>query len=168
MEHFDWLNGFVFPYINFFIYLAILFFFARPALSKMMSAKRDLFLKHAQEAQKAKLQAEEQADILQKKMAGLDKEIATILANAKASAEAEAEAIIKSAEQLAEHLRAEAKRIAQAEVAAARQELQKEIIDEVTAAVANRMLTDVSSEQHQQLILNNISTLKTVNLRSLS
>lgn len=163
MEHFD-----IFPFINFSIYLAILYVFARPALSKIMSAKRDLFLKQAQEAQKAKLQAEEEANVLRKKLAGLDKEMSTILANAKASAEAEAAAIIKSAEQLSDHLRSEAKRIAQAEVAAARLGLQKEIIAEVTAAVAKRLASDLSSEQHADLILNNVSALKTVNLRSLS
>ncbi len=168
MEHFDWLKGFVFPYINLFIYLALLYFFGRPAINKLLATKRDTFLKQIQEAQKAKLLAEEQAKVLAVKLASLEKEINTIVTNAKSSAELEAELIIKNAEQLAEHIRTEAKRMAQAEVTSAKESLQKDIIAQVTDAVAKRMSTDVSSEQHLALILKNVDVLSRTNVRSIN
>ena len=168
MEHFDWVRGFVYPYINFGLYLAIIFFLARPALKKMFAEKRAAFLRQQEDAQRAKLQAEEQAAILQQKLASLDQEINTILSNAKIAADSEAKAIISSAETLAQHIKTEAKRMAEAEVENARLQLQKTIVAEVSSAVSKRLGSEVNAEQHSKLVLKDVDFVKQARIGSLS
>jgi F0F1-type ATP synthase membrane subunit b/b' len=79
-----------------------------------------------------------------------------------ASAELEAGKIVSDAEKLAKHLRTEASRIAAAEVAKARHELRREIVETATATVREKLKRDLSSDAQAGIVSKKIDELKHV------
>jgi F-type H+-transporting ATPase subunit b len=152
LEHFDWLRGFVFPYINFSLFMVLVYVFARPAINKALAEKKQAFEKLLGEAQKTRELAEEQQKAINARLAGLSSEIDAIVAQARKAAELESLTILQQAEQIAQHMRSEAKNAAKAELDAARAAIEVEILRSVTSKVQERIKKDVSTAKHAELI----------------
>src|SRR5262249_43150570 len=90
---------------------------------------------------------------------GLDKELAEIKAIAKDGATQEAGKIVADAERLAEHLRVEARRIADAEGDKARAALRREIVEAVKDHVQKKIKTELKDDAQLKLVRGKISEL---------
>lgn len=162
MEHFDFWKGFVFPYINTFIFLGLaIYFFRKPAIAAARK-KRDEFLRTMNEAKKTYDEANEKLTQLKARHANLAAEIADIKKTSEAAATAETQRIVSDAERLAEHLKEEAKRIAAAEVAKARAELRQEIVETVSSNVVAKISKEVSGDMHHSIVRRNLSELRSI------
>lgn len=155
---------FVFQHINFLIFVALIAFFAFPALRKVLAQKRSDFAKLLGEAQKAKQVAEEQQKILDDRLSQLDREIRQILDQAKDSAELEAKAILDNAQAVAHHIRTEAQNTAASELALARDIIRQEIMTQVIEQVENRLTTQTDESVKVRLLDQRIGEVKKVGL----
>ena len=161
MEHFDWLKGFVFPYINFalFLFLAVKFF--KKPIQQALDGRRKDFERLMQEAKSAKDAAEAKNNELKQRLAKLDSEISLMKAKAKEAAETEAKAMLARAQRLSEQLKEEAKRMAEAEVKNARDQLRREIVEEVKGVVTKR-LREVSDGEQTAILKKKISAIASI------
>lgn len=156
MEHFNWLTGFWFPYVNFAIFVAVLVFMGRKPIQTMLSKRKREFEEAYHAAEKAQERAEKKLQELNARLAGLDEEIALLKSQAKADAEAEAARIIARGEAMAAHFESEARRLIVGEQQRAKAQLEAEVLAEVRKQVSTRLQNELSAEQqssyfHKQL-----------------
>ncbi len=163
MEHFDWMLGFWFPYINFAIFLALAIYFFRKPLANMAAKRRQNYLSAVKVANEAKELAVAKLAEIDARLSGLDREVAAIIDTANQEAERESARIIDAANRLAANLREEASRIAEAEIVRARQELKMTVLNEVRAEVEKKIAAEFGAEQ--QIAFN---LARTTSLQSLS
>jgi F0F1-type ATP synthase membrane subunit b/b' len=100
---------------------------------------------------------------LNKEYGSLAETIAEIKATAETEAKKEAEQIITNAKHVAENLQNEIKRIAETELALARNELRKQIVSEVEASVAKKIKTDFTPEMAKSFVSKQASRLDALN-----
>lgn len=165
MSHFDWLSGFVFPYINFLIFVVLLVKFAGKPLRELFGKRKKEFQALVDSARETQRQAEEQLKVLNDRLAGLDQEIQEIKEGARKDAEAEAQKIIEQGKKLAGYMKEEAVRVAEAEVSKAREELQKDILVSVRQKVEEKVRQDMTSDEKKQFIQSQVSRLRAVTTR---
>lgn len=162
MEHFDFWKGFVFPYINTFIFLGLaIYFFRKPAVAAARK-KREEFLRTMNEAKKAYDEANDKLNQLKARHANLAAELADIKKTSEAAAASEAQRIVSEAERLAGHLKEEAKRIAAAEIAKARSALRHEIVETVSSNVKAKISKEVSGDMHHNIVRKNLGELRSI------
>ncbi len=166
MENFDFLNSFLFPYINWIIFLILAYLMLRKPLINALAAKRHNYAELVEKANLARAEAEKRNAELKQRLARLDQEVAAIKATAHQQADEEARAMVSSAEQLAEHLKREAKRIADAEVSAAKIALQKEILELVKVQAAEHIQKNLDSATHHRVIQDGLAHINPSQARS--
>lgn len=152
MEHFDWVSGFWFPYINFVIFAVGVGYLARKPLRGLANSRRNEYKEMLDSARAAQVQAKEQLALVTERMKTLDQELARIKEESKKEAEAEAERIISAGEELAAHILKEAGRVADGEVAKAKSLIQQQVFESMRASVEQKLLNEVSKEQHAGLV----------------
>lgn len=159
MEHFDWLKGFVFPYVNFFIFLFLAVkLFKKPLLNAMAQRKTD-FETLVKEANRAREEAEARHAELSSRYAQLEQEIGRMKAEGEADARQRSEDMIAKAESLAQHLREEARRMADAELARAREALRTEIIAEAKNQTLKKIEAELDERAQKELAHRRITSL---------
>ena len=158
----DLFRGIILPYFNFAVFLGLAVFFFRKMAVNAAAKQRQDFEKLMNEARAARDAAVARLDELKKREAGLDKEIADIVAISKASADVEAQKIVADAERLAALLRDEARRIAHTEVEKARAALRGEIVEAVREGVTKRLKSEMNPESQLKLVKRQIGELKTI------
>jgi F0F1-type ATP synthase membrane subunit b/b' len=161
-EHIDWLMGVILPYANFIIFIALAVFFFRKPAAAAAASKREDYAKLLREATAAREQAVARLDELKARQAKLDQEIAEIKTMSRQAAEQEAAKIVSDAERLAAHLREEARRIADAEVQKARNDLRQEIVAAVREGVTKKIASEVKTDAHLSLVRKQIGELNTI------
>jgi F-type H+-transporting ATPase subunit b len=161
-EHVDPLMGIILPYANFAIFLALAIYFFRKPAKAAAAKKREAYEKLLAESKAAHAEAEQRLAEMRARQAGLDKEIADLKATAQAAAEVEAAKIVGDAERLAEHLRQEARRIAQAEVDKARAALRQEIVESVREGVTQKLKAELTGDAQLTLVRSRIGDLKSI------
>ena len=159
MENFDWIVGFVFPYVNFIIFVFLFMKLFKKPIIEAMSNRRSSYEQLVAEASKAKEEAEAKSKELDAKLAGLSSEIEEIKTKAVAQAKKEADSLINSAEKLADHLKSEAKRVASAEIAAAKTELEKQLLESAKNAVVSKLGSELSADKQKSLVEKGINSL---------
>ncbi len=152
MEGFNWLTGFVFPYVNLAIFLFLFVKLFKDPLKTSFSGKKADFVKALEEANSAKEEAMAKQKELNDRLAALDSELEGMRSRAKAQAEDEARRIVEHASSLADNLKKEAERIAQTEVANARREMREDIIESVRKQVAARLKTELDGAKHLEVV----------------
>ena len=162
MEHFDWVRGFIFPYLNFLLFVVGLVFFARKPLSGLFQKRRQEFEQLVASAREAQQKAEEQLRQLNERLAGLDDEVAAIRDGARQAAEEEARKIIEQGEALARYMKDEAVRVAEAEVDRARKNLQEEVLVAVRRQVSDKIRQDMTQDEKKQYIQSQVNRLRAV------
>ncbi len=160
------LMGVILPYANFFIFLGLaIYFFRKPAREAAAKKKND-YDRLVNEAKRANDEAQARLAELTKRYERLDSELKEIKELAKSSADTDAAKIVADAERLAEHLKLEAKRIAEAEVENARGALRDEILQQVRGAVVAKIKTELSAASHQDLIKRRVADLTKIDTRA--
>ncbi len=162
MEHFDFLNSFLFPYINLIIFVVLAYWMLKKPFVGAIAAKREAFNELMKKAGAAKEEAEKRNQELKRRLDQLDQEVDQIKKQSKDQAEQEAQAILQNAQQLAEHLKKEAKRIAEAEVSAAKATLQQEIIKQVYALSISEIQKTLDEGKQQKIVQSGLKSLDQV------
>lgn len=159
MEHFNWIKGFWFPYINFFLFAFVLIKVAKKPLTNILQARRKEYESQFLAAKKEREDADRRLEELNTRMANLDNEIAELRQNAEKEAEAEAARIIEQGRVLAEHIKDEAKRIAQAELEKAQKDLNDQLLNLVHAKVSEKLRSELGKEEHSRINASQVSAL---------
>ena len=162
MEGVDLFMGLIAPVVNFliFMFLAVKLF-KKPILG-MIAARKEAYEGMVAEASKAKQEAEEKQKELDSRIASLDSEMEEMRENARKTAEATAKAQIEKAKNLAEHMKEESKRMADAQFKQAKEQLQADILAEVTLQVTDRLKKDIAESKHKSLVTSRIDHLKSI------
>ncbi len=161
MENFDWIKGFVFPYINFAIFLFLAFKLFKKPLINMMASKKVEFERLVKEANRAKEEAEKKNLELTARLDRMDREIAEMQEKALKDAKERADDMVAKAAQLASHLKEEAHRMAEAELVRARKALRAEIIAEAKTQTIKKIQTDLDEKSQVNLVHKKITQLET-------
>ncbi len=159
MEGVDIFTGVIAPYINLAIFLVLATWMLKGPIRNALSAKRNAYEDLVRKASAAKEEAEKRNLELKDRLVQLDREVEEIRVKAQAQAEQEARQVIASAESLAEHLKKEARRIAAAEVAAAKVDLQREIIEQVKLQTVEQLRANLDDSRHHQVVQQGLNTL---------
>ena len=165
MEHFDWKMGFWAPYTNFIIFLSLAVYFLRKPLIAMAQKRRNDYLAAFKSATEAKELAEAKLAELDKRLSGLDQEMELIKSQSIADAKRESDKILAAANQLANHLKQEASRIAEAEVNKARTKLRTEILEQVQKNVQTKIKSEFTEEKQHSYIEKHASNINQLSLR---
>lgn len=161
-DHFDWIKGFFFPYINFLIFCVLLIMFSRKALKEMFAKRRQDFLALVEAAKRAQTEAEEKLRDLNRRLEELDVEVVRIKESARQEGEEEAKRIIEQGKILALFIKDEARRVAQAELMQARSDLQKDLLCSVHEQVRSKLCQDMTMEAQKQHIQKQFERLRAV------
>lgn len=166
MENFDFFQSLLFPYINLAIFLALaVFIFKKPILNALAS-KRVNYLAIVERANLAKEEAERKHRELDARLKGLDAELDKMRREVKTAADQEAAAILSSGQALAEHLKREAKRIAEAEIAVAKEEIRSEILEQVRQKTAEELKRTLDDNRQHQIIQTSLKDLPRIGANS--
>lgn len=165
MSHFDWLRGFVFPYVNFLVFAVLLVKFAGKPLRELFGKRKREFQALVESAKETQNQARQQLAVLNERLAGLDKEVQDIKDAARRDAEDEARKIIEQGKKLATYMKEEAVRVAEAEISKARDDLQQEILVSVRQKVEEKIRQDMTSDEKKQFMQSQVSRLRAVTTR---
>jgi F0F1-type ATP synthase membrane subunit b/b' len=167
LENFEIFHSVIFPYANLVIFLILAWFILRKPLLNGLAAKREAYMGLLERANKAKTEAEAKQRELDQKLKDLEREVEQIKGEVRQQAEVDAKAIVVSAQTLAEHLKKEAKRIAEAEVAAAKEDVQREILQQVRKSAAEEIQRTLDDGRQHQVVkkgLAELSQMKEVRL----
>jgi F-type H+-transporting ATPase subunit b len=162
VEGVDIFTGVIAPYINLAIFLVLATLMLRGPIRNALSAKRDAYEELVRKASAAKEEAEKRNLELKERLVKLDREVEDIRVKAQAQAEQEARQVVASAESLAEHLKREARRIAEAEIAAAKENLQREIIEQVKLQTVEQLKAALDDNRQHQVVQQGLKTLSGV------
>ena len=140
MEGVEFFTGFLFPFINFSIFLFIVCYAARKPLQKFAISQRQAFLDRAREANERAAELQELEDKLQNDTARIEQDLLTIEQRAHQDADREAQAVIAEATQIATQIGRDAKMIADAYTQHTRLKLQRKILTEVQTHLQTNLL----------------------------
>lgn len=146
------LGAFLVQLLNFAIYGAGLFFLLKGALSAMFKARKEELVALLSQAERDKAEGEAQVQALEAKMAGLEGELAGILAKAEADAEFEKQRVLESARTEAAQILA----TAQAEIGhqkrMAEQELRTLVAELAVAGATQRLEQSLQGPAASQVL----------------
>ena len=159
MENFDLLNSFIYPYVNLAIFLGLAIYLLKKPLQNALTGKRESYLLLLERANQAKAEAEQKQHELEARLKKLDGELSRIRNEVKVAAELEAKAILVSGEHLAEHLKREARRIADAEISAAKEAIRAEILSQVRQKTAEELARTLDDARQHKIVQQSLTAL---------
>ena len=140
MEGVEFFSGFLFPFINFSIFLVIVCYAARKPLQKFAISQRQAFLDRAREANERAAELQELEDKLQNDTARIEQDLLTIEQRAHQDAEREAQTVVAEATQIATQIGRDTKMIVDAYAQHTRLRLQRKILSEVQTDLQTNLL----------------------------
>jgi F-type H+-transporting ATPase subunit b len=149
--HKHWPPPFGFALINFFIFLGVMGRLAWKPLQKFVRDRHDGIAKDLDAAAKLRAEAEAQLKQYEAKIAGINVEIDTLLAQIHKEAEQEKARIIAAAEADAKRLRDEAERQIQTEIEAARRELRRGVIEAAVTAADEALKKNIAADDQRKM-----------------
>lgn len=129
----------------------------------MLKSRRDEY-----ENQFIAEEADQRLEELNKRMANLKNELSEIKAKAQKEAQAEAARIVEQGRVLAEHIKDEAKRVAEAELEKAQKALNSQVFELVHSKVSEKLQNELGKEEHNRFIASQVNTLAGLASRSQS
>ncbi|MES2745043.1 MAG: ATP synthase F0 subunit B [Bdellovibrionota bacterium] len=166
MENFEFFQSFLFPYINLAIFLALAVYILKKPILNALAGKRSSYLTMLERANLAREEAERKHRELEARLKGLDAEIAKMRGEVKNAAEQEAAAILTSGGNLAEHLKREAKRIAEAEIASAKEAIRAEILQQVREKTADELKRTLDDTRQHKILKQSLNDLPRIGANS--
>jgi F-type H+-transporting ATPase subunit b len=138
----------LFALLNFAIFAGILYWKAGPALSKFLANRHEQIKSALEEGAKLQEEAKEKLKEYSARIADADAEVNALIAQIKKDAEAEREKLIGDAKDQAKRMQEDAEARIESEFAAARRELEREVVAKAVE-VASTMLAEKSSSADQ-------------------
>ena len=149
--HKGWPAPFGYALINFGIFVAIMLRFARKPFKQFVSDRHDTIAKNLDEAAALRAEAEATLKKYEQKIAGIDGEIDTLLAQIRKEAEADKARIMAAAEADAKRLKEDAERQIAAEIEAARRELRRGVIEAAVAAAEQSLKKNIAADDQRKM-----------------
>ena len=128
-------------FVNFAIFLAILWKFALPAIQRGLNTRRELLMANLTEAKRLREEAEERLAQYDAKIKGLEQERQELLDEYSRQGEREKERIIEDAHRQVAKMRADAERLIEQELKRAVANLERRAVDEAVE-IAKRMVAE--------------------------
>jgi F-type H+-transporting ATPase subunit b len=141
-----------FPLGNFLIYAFIIARYAFPPVRAFLKSRQQEVLATIEEASAKKQQAEAFVAEYRARLAGLDKEIATLLASLREDGETLKSRLLEEAKTLAAKIRQDARLLADQELNVARQKLLEEMADRAEAAARELAQRNISVADQGRLV----------------
>jgi F-type H+-transporting ATPase subunit b len=149
--HKNWPAPFGYALINFAIFLTIMSRLAWKPLKQFMVDRHDSIAKNLDEAAKLRAAAEATLKQYEAKIAGIDREVDTLLAQIKKESEAEKARIMAAAEADAKRLKEDAERQIAAEIDRARRELRRGVIEQAVAAATESLKQNIAADDQRKM-----------------
>ena len=140
--------GLLFALINFAVFLGLLVKFVGPKLAKALRVRHDLVKDQLAESARLRQDARDKLEDYNRRITGVDAEIAKLMAEIRADAEAEKQAILDQARVQAEAMKKDADRRIESEIARARQTLEREVVA-ASIAAAEKILRERTTPDDQ-------------------
>ena len=150
-SHKGWPPPFGFALVNFGLFLAVLYRLAGKPLMSFVRERHDRIAHDLNEAAKLRKAAEAELAEYQRKVAGAEQEVETLLTQIRKEAEADKQRIIAAAEAQALRLKEDAERQVEAEIARARAELRKEVVEAAVRAAEQTLKAAVGGEDQRKM-----------------
>ncbi|MBP6218166.1 MAG: ATP synthase F0 subunit B [Oligoflexales bacterium] len=148
MSHtFNWMMSFWLPYLNFSIFLALLFFFSRKPLSSLLANVRRSYQDSADKAQSLNRDAKVKTEQVDLRLKNLDQEMNSLRDKVFAEAQEESERIAQDADKKARHMLQISVRMAEAEKLRNKVLLQEELLRSLKAATLLKLATDLNPKE---------------------
>ncbi|HKA15354.1 MAG TPA: ATP synthase F0 subunit B [Myxococcota bacterium] len=138
-------GGLLFPWINFGLLLAVLFYFTRKPIQAFFGDRRAAIRKELDEAAGLERRAHQRYAQWQRRLVDLERELAEIRAGAQQRAEAERASLLADARAAAERIRADAANAVEHELRRARAHLREEasqLAIELASGILRERVTD--------------------------
>jgi F-type H+-transporting ATPase subunit b len=137
--------------INLTLFAIVLFVFARRPIMDALGNRANAVRRDLDESARLKDEADKRYHAIEAQLAGLDRKLEELKAEAAREAEAEAERIRERAEADAVRIRETAERTLREEATRARNEIRKEVVDQATALAREIVKQNVSPEDQARL-----------------
>ena len=138
---------------------------AKKPLSNLLKAKREEYENQFMAAKKEREEADKRLSELNQRLSNLDTELSEIKAKAKKEAESDAARIVEQGRVLAEHIKDEAKRVAQAELQKAQETLNEQVLKLVHEKVAEKLKNELGKQDHSRVVASQVNTLTSLAAR---
>lgn len=162
MADVNWLTGIVFPYINFVLFVFLLWRFARKpahsAAEKRSAEYKALYEKAAKEFR----DAEGRLSSLKAKYDSLEGELAAIEENAKEAARKQSELLMLEARKMSENLGVEAQNIARREASEAKRQLKEELWEKAKGELLDRVRSEFTVKKQKEYMWSSLSDVKSL------
>jgi len=135
--------------VNFILLVAGLIYFLRKPIGLALGDRHDKVKTAVEEAEAFRAKVEGMVQEYEQKLAGLDLEVADILAEAKTRGEEERTRILARAEQMAEKIREDAERRAEKELARLEKELERDVLAQAVAKSVALLKKRVTAGDHR-------------------
>lgn len=147
-------------FVNFALLVGVIVWAARKPIRKLVGDRHDQIKTALAEAEAAKIAAQEMMRNFEKKLAGLDKEVALLLEDARVEGERERQRIIERANRAAEKIKEDARLAAEKESDRMRRELKGETLSQAATAATEQLRKRITPGDHDRLIGELISQLE--------
>lgn len=148
---FDWTN-FILRVINIALFVGVLYWLLAKRLKAFLSARQGRINNNIETIKTRKADAQARIAEVEKRVADLDRERESILAEYRAQGEAMRRSIIEKAEIAAEQIRAQAKVSAEQEAKQTRDRILAEAADQVVRQARSMLQEQLTKEKHEELI----------------
>ena len=160
MADVNWLTGIIFPYINFILFVFLLWRLARKpahaAAEKRSNEYKYLYEKSAKEYKEAK----ERLESLKSKYNSLEREMKSIEATAEEMAKKQTDLLLLEAEKISQALEADAQNIARREAARAKQLLQEELWVKAKEELLDRVRSEFTVKKQKEYMWSSLADVK--------
>lgn len=153
--------GLLFALVNFAVFLGLLVKFVGPKLAKALRVRHDLVKSQLAESARLRQEARDKLEDYNKRIAGVDAEIAKLLADIRADAEAEKQVILEQARVQSEAMKKDAERRIESEIARARQTLEREVVAASIAAAEKILRERTTADDQARMFDGFVDTLLT-------
>ena len=148
------------PYVNFFLFLFLLWRFARKPAHGAAEKRSEDYKALYEKASASNREARGSLDLLEKKLAGLEGEIAQIEGQAQKTSAAYSQSLMEEAERMSEHLAGEAQRLAKREAIRAKGLLQEELWEKAKKDLLERVRLEFTVKKQKEYLWNSLSDVK--------
>lgn len=161
-HHFPW-GHFAASWVNFAIFLGILWKFALPPIQKYFAERRESLLENLNEAKRLREEAAARLAEYESKLDALDTERQALLDEYREQGEREKDRIIEDTTRQVEKLRVDAERVIEQEVKKAKAALEARAVEQAMKIAQEEAVKKLSSGGQNKLVTRYIEDLKGLN-----
>jgi F-type H+-transporting ATPase subunit b len=159
-HHLDWLFGVVIPYVNFIIFLLMLYFFSRKALKSMAQGRRAKFEESANLAAQKLKEAKEALSAVEIKHAALKDELDRFISQSDRMTKTEIESIERDTKKILEQIKLESHKLGEEEFVRAKQTLRLEMVEKARL-LAQARIEKFSKDELKRVFVQKVKLLDT-------